>query len=90
MTLANYFQPARTGSPSANPLSRHTGASDSASNLRSALELTTRVTDIGITLKPLTRVTLWAIHVRYRGGRLTTPWNHLRVAGFTKSVAAVL
>jgi glycosyltransferase involved in cell wall biosynthesis len=51
----------------------------SAWNLRTALRLIADTTDIGVQIPRLSRLTLKAIHTRYRGGRLTTSWSYSRL-----------
>jgi glycosyltransferase involved in cell wall biosynthesis len=51
----------------------------SAWNLRAALRLIADTTDIGVQIPRLSRLTLKAIHTRYRGGRLTTSWSYSRL-----------
>jgi glycosyltransferase involved in cell wall biosynthesis len=50
--------------------------SGSAWNLREGLREVTETVDIGVEFPALTRTVLKAINVRYRGGRLTTPWYY--------------
>jgi glycosyltransferase involved in cell wall biosynthesis len=52
--------------------------SGSAWNLREGLRKVSDTVDIGIEFPALTRTALKAINVRYRGGRLTTPWYYSR------------
>lgn len=51
----------------------------SAWNLRAALRQIADTTDIGVQIPRLSRLTLKAIHTRYRGGRLTTSWSYSRL-----------
>jgi glycosyltransferase involved in cell wall biosynthesis len=51
----------------------------SAWNLRAALRMIADTTDIGVQIPRLSRLTLKAIHTRYRGGRLTTSWSYSRL-----------
>lgn len=50
--------------------------SGSASNLRAALQVISNVSDIGVKLSPAASFLLRGIHLRYRGGRLTSTWSH--------------
>ena len=50
--------------------------SGSVWNLREALRGLTDTIDIGVEFPSLPRLALRAVHVRYRGGRLTTNWNN--------------
>ena len=51
----------------------------SAWNLRAALRAIADTTDIGVQIPRLSRLTLKAIHTRYRSGRLTTSWSYSRL-----------
>jgi glycosyltransferase involved in cell wall biosynthesis len=53
--------------------------SGSAWNLRAALSLVSTSVDIGIQMPRPMRVLLRAGHIRFRGGRLTSPWTCSRV-----------
>jgi glycosyltransferase involved in cell wall biosynthesis len=51
----------------------------SAWNLRAALRLITRTTDIGVQMSHLFRTVLRASYIRYYGGRATSTWSYSRV-----------
>lgn len=53
--------------------------SGSATRLRSALDLITDTSDIGVSIPATSRAILKAIHIRHRGGRLTTTWSYSRL-----------
>jgi glycosyltransferase involved in cell wall biosynthesis len=53
--------------------------SGSAWHLREALRGLTDTIDIGVEFPSLPRLALRAVHVRHRGGRLTTNWNNSRL-----------
>jgi glycosyltransferase involved in cell wall biosynthesis len=53
--------------------------SGTAWNLRAGLRKVSDTVDIGVEFPALPRQALKAIHARYRGGRLTTPWCYSRV-----------